>query len=167
MPRAFSSFSRSGSVPVRASTSVLLPWSMWPAVPTMIERTAVYRPFLRLARSRRPGGAARRAGPARAAAARRGGAVLRRGPRARSSLRTAASTSSIAELDLPAVQVDAHDLDAHRVAEPVDLLGPLAEQHPRLLVEAVEVVGQRRDVDQALDEVLDQLDEQAERRSRR
>ena len=34
MPRAFSSFSRSGSVPVSASTSELFPWSMWPAVPT-------------------------------------------------------------------------------------------------------------------------------------
>ena len=35
IPRSFSSFSRSGSVPVSARTSVLLPWSMWPAVPTM------------------------------------------------------------------------------------------------------------------------------------
>jgi hypothetical protein len=39
MPRSFSSFSRSGSVPVRARTSALLPWSMWPAVPTMNERS--------------------------------------------------------------------------------------------------------------------------------
>ena len=35
MPRSFSSFRRSVSVPVRALTSVVLPWSMWPAVPTM------------------------------------------------------------------------------------------------------------------------------------
>src|SRR5688572_8635087 len=35
MPRAFSSFRRSGSVPVSARTSELLPWSIWPAVPTM------------------------------------------------------------------------------------------------------------------------------------
>ena len=32
MPRAFSSAHRSGSVPVRARTSVDLPWSTWPAV---------------------------------------------------------------------------------------------------------------------------------------
>ena len=37
-PRAFSSGNRSGSVPVRASTSVDLPWSTWPAVATV--RTA-------------------------------------------------------------------------------------------------------------------------------
>src|SRR2546429_4059440 len=34
IPRRFSSASRSGSIPVRAVTSVDLPWSMWPAVPT-------------------------------------------------------------------------------------------------------------------------------------
>ena len=34
IPRSFSSFRRSGSVPVRALTSADLPWSMWPAVPT-------------------------------------------------------------------------------------------------------------------------------------
>ena len=34
MPRAFSSGSRSVSVPVSALTSDVLPWSMWPAVPT-------------------------------------------------------------------------------------------------------------------------------------
>src|ERR1039457_302445 len=33
MPRAFSSFSRSVSIPVRALTSEVLPWSMCPAVP--------------------------------------------------------------------------------------------------------------------------------------
>ena len=33
MPRAFSSRRRSGSIPVRASISVDLPWSTWPAVP--------------------------------------------------------------------------------------------------------------------------------------
>ena len=33
MPRAFSSASRSGSVPVRAWISADLPWSTWPAVP--------------------------------------------------------------------------------------------------------------------------------------
>ncbi len=35
MPRLFSSSRRSGSVPVKARTSALLPWSMWPAVPTI------------------------------------------------------------------------------------------------------------------------------------
>src|SRR5262245_50565707 len=40
MPRSFSSFSRSGSVPVRARTSALLPWSMCPAVPTTKDRMA-------------------------------------------------------------------------------------------------------------------------------
>src|SRR5262249_47740854 len=34
MPRAFSSGNRSVSVPVSAFTSDVLPWSMWPAVPT-------------------------------------------------------------------------------------------------------------------------------------
>src|SRR5262245_59767232 len=42
MPRSFSSFSRSGSVPVRARTSALLPWSTWPAVPTTSERASVF-----------------------------------------------------------------------------------------------------------------------------
>jgi hypothetical protein len=35
IPRRFSSSSLSGFVPVSDSTSVDLPWSMWPAVPTM------------------------------------------------------------------------------------------------------------------------------------
>src|SRR3989339_834525 len=36
MPLAFSSLSLSVSMPVRALTSVVLPWSIWPAVPSMI-----------------------------------------------------------------------------------------------------------------------------------
>src|SRR5262249_53156607 len=36
MPRAFSSFSRSVSTPVSLRTSAVLPWSMWPAVPTIM-----------------------------------------------------------------------------------------------------------------------------------
>src|SRR5574343_1680629 len=36
MPRAFSSFRRSQSTPVSALTSVVLPWSMWPAVPMIM-----------------------------------------------------------------------------------------------------------------------------------
>ena len=35
MPRRFSSPQRSQSMPVSASTSAVLPWSMWPAVPTI------------------------------------------------------------------------------------------------------------------------------------
>ena len=37
MPRSFSSFSRSVSMPVSARTSAVLPWSMWPAVPTIMD----------------------------------------------------------------------------------------------------------------------------------
>src|ERR671926_385996 len=35
MPRAFSSGKRSVSTPVRAAISAVLPWSMWPAVPSV------------------------------------------------------------------------------------------------------------------------------------
>ena len=41
MPRAFSSGSRSVSMPVSARTSAVLPWSMWPAVPSVSARAAV------------------------------------------------------------------------------------------------------------------------------
>src|SRR5439155_21275431 len=41
MPRAFSSGSRSVSIPVSAFTSDVLPWSMWPAVPTTTCREAL------------------------------------------------------------------------------------------------------------------------------
>src|SRR5690606_28263836 len=40
MPRAFSSARRSVSTPVRARTSAVLPWSICPAVPTIIARAA-------------------------------------------------------------------------------------------------------------------------------
>src|SRR5947208_5564919 len=36
MPRRFSSSRRSASMPVRARTRAVLPWSMCPAVPTMM-----------------------------------------------------------------------------------------------------------------------------------
>src|SRR5256885_12923574 len=36
IPRRFSSSRRSASMPVRARTRAVLPWSMWPAVPTII-----------------------------------------------------------------------------------------------------------------------------------
>ena len=45
MPRRFSSASRSVSTPVSAPTSVVLPWSMWPAVPTMIFLIPVFVAF--------------------------------------------------------------------------------------------------------------------------
>src|SRR5207247_2537329 len=35
MPRSFSAGKRSVSLPVSARTSQVLPWSMWPAVPTV------------------------------------------------------------------------------------------------------------------------------------
>src|ERR1700736_3373568 len=38
IPRAFSSGRRSQSMPVRALTSEVLPWSMWPAVPRIKSR---------------------------------------------------------------------------------------------------------------------------------
>src|SRR5207244_7528603 len=41
MPRAFSSGKRSVSIPVSAFTSDVLPWSMWPAVPTTTCRGAL------------------------------------------------------------------------------------------------------------------------------
>ncbi len=37
MPRRFSSSSRSASIPVSAFTNAVLPWSMCPAVPTMMD----------------------------------------------------------------------------------------------------------------------------------
>ena len=40
MPRAFSSGRRSASTPVSAFTSVVLPWSMWPAVPMIMATPA-------------------------------------------------------------------------------------------------------------------------------
>ena len=42
MPRCFSSARRSGSVPVSACTSVDLPWSMCPAVPSTKSGTAAF-----------------------------------------------------------------------------------------------------------------------------
>ena len=53
MPRARSSSSRSVLVPVSASTSAVLPWSMWPAVPSVSAispRAAPARPRRRRAR---------------------------------------------------------------------------------------------------------------------
>ena len=51
MPRRCSSGSRSASIPVSARSRVVLPWSMWPAVPTTMV-TAIRPP--RAPRRRRP-----------------------------------------------------------------------------------------------------------------
>src|SRR5664279_2105643 len=40
MPRFFSSGNRSVSTPVSRRTSAVLPWSIWPAVPTIARRCA-------------------------------------------------------------------------------------------------------------------------------
>ena len=50
----------------------------------------------------------------------------------------------------------------HAVAQPVDLAGVFAAEHVRPFDEPVVVVGHRRDVHQALDEVLDELDVEPE-----
>ncbi len=52
MPRSRSSGRRSGSTPVRARTRALLPWSMWPAVPT----TTLVAPLKSLPPRHRGGG---------------------------------------------------------------------------------------------------------------
>ena len=89
------------------------------------------------------------------------------GPRLRSDCAHPLEDLDKPEVDLPPLHVDLDDLHADLVAEPVDAAGVLAAQDVRALDEPVVVVGHRRDVDQALDEVLDQLDEQAERAPRR
>src|SRR5256885_6580178 len=69
-----------------------------------------------------------------------------------------------AQIYLTHFHVDADDLHFHLVAEPVDLLRVLAPQQVRGFDEPVIVVGHRRYVNKALDEVLDQLDEETEGR---
>ena len=87
-------------------------------------------------------------------------------PRAAVLLRRAHPLENLGEpeVDLAPLHVDLDDLHARPVAEPVHPPGVLSAQDVRTLDEPVVVVGHRRDVDHALDEVLDQLDEQAERR---
>ena len=64
MPRCFSSARRSGSVPVKASTSDDLPWSIWPAVPST--RSVCVRLLMRGSpRLRRRARRSRRARPRR------------------------------------------------------------------------------------------------------
>src|SRR5262245_37941199 len=67
------------------------------------------------------------------------------------------------QIHLPPLHVDLDDLHPHAIAEPVDATRVLALEDVRPLPEPVVVVGHRRDVDEPLDEVLDQLDEEPER----
>src|SRR5438094_151947 len=67
-----------------------------------------------------------------------------------------------AEIDLPQLHVDADDLNLHLVSEPVHLLRVLAPQHMRAVDEPVIIVRHRRNVNQPLDEMLDELHEQTE-----
>ena len=130
---------------------------MCPAVPTTIDRASTV--------SAAPSASGARAGRARGFALPR--LVLR--PRlaaARPALPVAHALEDLdePEVDLPHVHVHADDLHAHLVAQAVGLLRVLAAQHVRALEEPVVVVGHRRDVDEPLDVVLDELDEEAEGR---
>src|SRR5947209_1404291 len=51
-----------------------------------------------------------------------------------------------AEIELPALHIDAHHLHPHLVAEPIAPLRPLADQCVRPFLEMVVVVRQRADV---------------------
>ena len=66
------------------------------------------------------------------------------------------------EVELAAVDVDAHDLDRERVAQAVAATGAAADQGVRPLFEVVIVVGEAADVEQALDRELDEPAEEAE-----
>ena len=68
---------------------------------------------------------------------------------------------------MPALHVNLDDLHLHAIAEPVDLPLVLAAQHVHAVDEAVVVVGHRRDVHEAFDEVFDELDVEPERRHTR
>src|SRR5688500_13636127 len=69
-----------------------------------------------------------------------------------------------AEIDLPALHVDADDLPADLVAQAIRLLGALAKQRVLLLAEPVVIVGHRADMVETFDVMLGQLDEHAGRR---
>ena len=68
------------------------------------------------------------------------------------------------EVDLAPLEIDLDDLHADAIAEPEHAAVVLAAQDVRALDEPVVVVGHRRHVHHALDEVLDELDVEAERR---
>jgi hypothetical protein len=84
------------------------------------------------------------------------------GPRGRVALRTASRISTRPRLHLAPFHIDAHDLHLHPVAETVDPFRVLTLQRVLLLDKAVVVVAHARNVHQAFDEVLDELDEEAE-----
>src|SRR5438067_11979851 len=69
-----------------------------------------------------------------------------------------------AEIHLAQLHVHADDRHLHLVAQAVALVRVLAAQQVRALDEPVVVVRHRRDVDHALDEMLHELDEEAEGR---
>src|SRR5689334_24988240 len=66
------------------------------------------------------------------------------------------------QVDLTALHVHFDHLHAHPIAETIDLPGVLAAQNVRALDEAVIVVGHRRNMNHPFDEVLNELDVQAE-----
>src|SRR5688572_7040688 len=68
------------------------------------------------------------------------------------------------EVDLAGFQVDAHQLDGHAVGEAPALAGTLAEELVARGVELEVVAAELGDVHQAVDEVVVEGDEQAERR---
>src|SRR5262245_59137641 len=147
---------------------------MWPAVPTMSIRTSALA-LLTLAEAGtvaaalggalffapivfRPRDRARRlpivARPIRAAGPARIGRTARPADRVQ-NLRQP-------EIDLPPLEIHADDLHAHSIAETIDASVLLAAQNVRALDEPVVVVGHRGHVHHALDEVLDQLEVEAE-----
>ena len=71
------------------------------------------------------------------------------------------------KIQLLPVLIDAHDFDAHFVAQTVHLLRVLAAKDVARFDEAIVVVCHRRNMDQPLHEVVDELDEQSERRDAR
>src|SRR5688572_15526366 len=67
------------------------------------------------------------------------------------------------EVHLARLDVDAHQLHAHAIGEAIALLGAVAEQHVARRVELEVVAAELGDVHQAVDEVLVERDEEAER----
>ena len=82
------------------------------------------------------------------------------------SRRFTSSFARHAEVHLPPLQIDAHHLDAHLVAQPVAALATPADQAVRRLVEVIVVIDQGADVDAALDRELLRLREEAVLRAR-
>src|SRR5204862_5672295 len=68
-----------------------------------------------------------------------------------------------AEIDETFFEIDANHLHLDAIAEPIDAPVALAAQKMRAVHKPVVVVGHRRHVHHAFDEVLDELDVQAER----